>query len=152
MGAHAYGCNGAREANERLAAANGGQVPPERRRCYLGFYDLLYRSIVAVSSTYYDVKLKWKPEGSDAHFQLDLLERRGMEHLPEGFTAKQRQKARQQDRLAVVAALAANLFGPRRHVCAVDINESARIEGIEIPYRPEPVSAACVINLHVPSR
>ena len=128
-GAHHYGCSGAALANDRLAKLNAGVVPPGKRRSYLGFYDLAYRDVRAITSEYYAVNFRFKDEGSTpAHFQLSLVEDFGKSQHPIGANKKQRDNARQNDRLAVVAHLSAALRGPSRHICSVDQNLAASIK------------------------
>jgi hypothetical protein len=80
-----------------------GPPPPEKRRAYLGFYDIHYPDLASVAFQYYRVGVRSVPEdGEDAHLEIELHSLR--------LDAKDKQ--RRADRSAGLKVLAKRLLGP----------------------------------------
>lgn len=100
---HAYGTKIEDKQNQRLQTDLGTPPPLEKRRAYLGFYDILYPDLASVAFQYYRVGIRSVPEdGEDAHLEIQL----------HSLRLEAKDKQRRSDRSAALKTLAQRLVGP----------------------------------------
>lgn len=124
-GAHAYGQASAKVANEGLLERSGlEELPADQVVHYLGFYDIAYGDVLSTRSDWFWLDVRYRPEhGNDAHFEIELRERKG---------ATRRQ--RKDDKALVELALASRLKGPIRYISKIEDNELRdRLNAVPLP-------------------
>lgn len=100
---HAYGIRIESKQNAKLEADLGEPPPQEKRRVYLGFYDILYDVLAALVFEHYRVSVVW------------VLEDGEMAHLEVHFRSlgnEATDKRRRADRSAALKSLADRIVGP----------------------------------------
>jgi hypothetical protein len=71
-GVHLYGIRTADAANQNAKQRNGGELPEEKTRKYLGYYHCPWDTPRTLGIEYFFVRLRWKPEnGQSEHLQLE---------------------------------------------------------------------------------